>query len=590
MASPTVSTKCFDCRAKSSKELEELWPEGEADVCLDKGAEVHYFHETDPSDKHAMELCVTSRTQPPAPAASPESAAGASAAGFPQLRLTHGWLEATLEEPFSLQSFDKKREETWPLVRPSPGLSMVPSCSASSSSRSSKVSKTTAGPYRVEPWRLRRAKGSHKAPRVSLVLIRWAGEHPVGAGCEGDGGWGRFGCPPSDEYMEALVKEGILGHPLLTGENGRRRDFEVFSLLVRSSRDLWSLTSGAPFLSACLRGRRKCSFWMLWPAEWEDIVHADYAGYVERRALFTAMRACEASGLRTGFPHPADLYELITSKTWLASLALHPEALLPAAAMVNKGSVLADAAKAARQALEAIAHGQARSQHGASARRSQDEVEQTGERPPKAARGGNGQRLAKAESKFKGVVKLGWSWEARYIQRYDSEEELAVVMARMLTLPGCTAACCIVQEWVDFDFEMRLYFLPPTAWRHTERLKPTRVEFNAWTGFTSGSDGRPTGFMKFTKADCLGRWQGDAEALKDARRQAVEASQFLIAWLLTLDAQPVPMIRLDFMLRRTAPGKAKVFFGEFCEMGACCLAWEEGPPTIWRAALDSVLA
>jgi len=55
------------------------------------------------------------------------------------------------------------------------------------------------------------------------------------------------------------------------------------------------------------------------------------------------------------------------------------------------------------------------------------------------------------------------------------------------------------------------------------------------------------------------------------------------------NAQPVPMMRLDFMLLRMGPGKVRVIFGEFCEMGACCLGWEEGPPTIWRAAVDAAL-
>ena len=66
----------------------------------------------------------------------------------------------------------------------------------------------------------------------------------------------------------------------------------------------------------------------------------------------------------------------------------------------------------------------------------------------------------------------------------------------------------------------------------------------------------------------------------------VRASQSLIAKLLTLHDEPVPMIRMDWMLKRLAPGKAQVVFGEYCEMGACCLKWEAGPPKIWRAALD----
>merc|ERR1711904_24900 len=80
----------------------------------------------------------------------------------------------------------------------------------------------------------------------------------------------------------------------------------------------------------------------------------DYAGYVERHALFSAMRACESAGLGSGFPHMADMYELLTSKSWLASLCLQPEAHLPAATLVSKSSVLRDPKLAARQALTAL--------------------------------------------------------------------------------------------------------------------------------------------------------------------------------------------------------------------------------------------
>ena len=40
--------------------------------------------------------------------------------------------------------------------------------------------------------------------------------------------------------------------------------------------------------------------------------------------MFAAMRACEGLGIRSLFPHPADQYELITSKSWMATLSLHP--------------------------------------------------------------------------------------------------------------------------------------------------------------------------------------------------------------------------------------------------------------------------
>ena len=82
---------------------------------------------------------------------------------------------------------------------------------------------------------------------------------------------------------------------------------------------------------------------------------------------------------------------------------------------------------------------------------------------------------------------------------------------------------------------------------------------------------------------------GDAAAWAMAKEKAIKISQLLLAWLLSAEHQPVPSMRLDFMVTRLGPGKARVIFGEYCEQGACVLGWQGGPPTIWRACLDAAL-
>lgn len=509
---------------------------------MPKGHTVQFFHTADPVDLKAPYLC----------------SMRASTTG-PQLRLSHGWLDGQLQAPFSSAAYDANKRDSWPLVLPRQDLLFL--------DRSSQKPPAALGPRRLPLTQIR--EPCNRPPVLSLVLVRWAGEHSVGAGSEGDGGWGRFGCPPSDEYMSALVQMGVLRHPQLTGEDGQARNFEAHALFIRNSRDMRELVAVAPWLASNLRGRRKACFWMIWPAEWEDTGGADYAGYVERISLFTAMRACEDAGLRSAFPHPAELYQLITSKSWMAGLCLNPQAHLPAATLVSKGSVLNNARRAAKLALAALAFIRARSPFPTSA----------GEPPAPSAVNKDGVK--------KGVVKLGWSWEARYVMCFSGEEQLATRLTEMMSYPGCTASTCIVQEWVDFDFEMRLYFLPPEDWNPTIKIEPSKFECNMWTGM--GEEGRPTNFRKMSESMCLTTWDGDETAYRSAKAQAVDVSQHLLAYLLCMDAQPVPMIRLDFMLKRLGPGKVRVVFGEYCEMGACCLAWQEGPPAIWRAALDSAL-
>lgn len=416
-------------------------------------------------------------------------------------------------------------------------------------------------------------KPSEKAPLLSLVFVRWGGEDVVNGPNttenSSDGDWGSYGCPASDHYMSAVIRQGLMLHPQLMGE-GKHFKFELFSLFVKDSKEAEAISSMAHWLEACLKGTKRATFWMMWPSEWDDFRGSDYAAYIERHAFFGAIRACEQVGIRTGFPHAADQYEMITSKTWMATLSLHPKARLPAATMVSKGNVLDDPKRAAKNALAMLAN-----------IRTQNPF-------PVAAGEQAAPSVINKKGVVKGVVKLGWSWEARFIKIFNGEEDLGVKLTELLTVPGCRAGQAIVQEWVDFDFEMRLYFLPPHGWTPLQKLEPTRTECNAWSG--SMENGERRSFHRLTKDRVLAEyWNQDEEAYTSAREQAIDISQDLIAWLLLNNAEPVPYIRLDFMLFRLGPGKARVIFGEFCEMGACSLGWEEGPPTLWKAALDAAL-
>ena len=45
----------------------------------------------------------------------------------------------------------------------------------------------------------------------------------------------------------------------------------------------------------------------------------------------------------------------------------------------------------------------------------------------------------------KGVVKIGWSWEAKYVWFFSGQDELAHHLREMLLLPGCASEFCLVQ-------------------------------------------------------------------------------------------------------------------------------------------------
>lgn len=543
--------------------------------------EVEFFFECDLADLSAIYVGVSldasdagSGGYNNGPKRNPNKGQGQRPPG-PLLLRSHGWLRGTLPLGQSFESlgksYNKDDKGTWPCVHPSPEVSFLTRegrpLPSSRQPQSLKVSLDRIRPCQVKP------------PALSLVMVRWGGADRVGDGCqtEGDGDWGQYGCPPCDWYQQAVVREGIMQHPLLAPGKEDAMDvdgqssynFELLSLFVRDSRDTSLICQMAPRLAQVMTGTKKASFWMLWPAEWEDFGGTDYAGYVICHTCFNAMRACEAQGIRSSFPHPADQYELITSKAWMVDLARVPGTLMPAATMVTKLDVEKNARAAARKAIADIE----------SCRQQHPFPTDSAERPAPSVVNKNGMR--------RGVAKLGWSWEARFVTFFNGEAELAKALQDSMLEIGYLGHQSIVQEWVDFDFEMRLYFLPPANWKAgADRLMPTKIEFNAW-GASKGN--APGCFQKVPRDNAIVRWNNDGKAVEDAEEKGITASQVLLAWLCEKHPEPVAMIRLDFMLLKVGEGAARVVFGEFCEMGACCLAWKEGPPTIWRAALDYAL-
>jgi len=406
-------------------------------------------------------------------------------------------------------------------------------------------------------------------PKLSLLFLRWGGSHRLGADAtqeevECENGWGCFGSPPSDWYMDALVKLGVDAHPAL----GRpHRQAEVLSVFFESDAYVQAFCKEADQIASLLHGDKKASFWMLWPADFPtDWRGADYIAYVERREIFACQRALEAARVRSVFPHPASLWEFITGKAWMATLAPHSHTMrLPACTLVSRAAIESDLMTAAMGAVKQI-----------------EELRRTS---VFAATGGPA--VANGGGLTQGVVKIGWSWEAKFVWFWRSHQELAQCLKEMIRLPGCSAEYCIVQEWVDFDFELRLFFFPPRDFKAGMCLEPVHFEYTAWEQKPNADV--PGTFLKPKRESIEKWWQGDTEALKSAHQQAIEASRHLIAELLQHHAEPVPMIRMDWMLKRRSPGVAQVVFGEYCEMGACCLKWEDGPPRIWRQALDYAL-
>ena len=91
-----------------------------------------------------------------------------------------------------------------------------------------------------------------------------------------------------------------------------------------------------------------------------------------------------------------------------------------------------------------------------------------------------------------------------------------------------------------------------------------------------------TDFERMPRAQAVqDAFKGDAAAMDMAEDTAKRLAAKCLAFLLTECAESPPVIRLDFMCRREAPGQAVVFTGEMTELGASVLGWKEGALRSW---------
>merc|ERR1712061_525008 len=127
-------------------------------------------------------------------------------------------------------------------------------------------------------------------------------------------------------------------------------------------------------------------------------------------------------------------------------MCLNPAARLPAATMISRDVIKTSPKQAARQALQSLEH-----------IRRMCPFPRGAEEPPAPSK-------VNENAITKGMVKVGWSWENRFVLAFSTEAQLQKRLTEMISLPACMASYCIIQEWVDFDFEMRLYFLLPQEW------------------------------------------------------------------------------------------------------------------------------
>ena len=199
-------------------------------------------------------------------------------------------------------------------------------------------------------------------------------------------------------------------------------DYEVFTVFVASGQEMSRIQPSA--ICQTMTGRHRAGLYFLWPVMAQDGA-IDESGMVDQGAYFEAVKAFEAVGVCTRFPHPSQLYRTLLSKEWQPTLCLVPSLHIPPAVMVNRASVMASPQRAARLVCSALAEIR-------SAKYNKKKPE------PEAL------RLAESEAR-RGVAKMGFAWEAAHVRVFRGEEQMATALYELAAQAGVTSAQVIVQ-------------------------------------------------------------------------------------------------------------------------------------------------
>jgi hypothetical protein len=297
----------------------------------------------------------------------------------PRFGRTDGWMTARVDED-------------WPPPPPAPGIP-PPGTASRIRVRHMHPFWSNRRGERLDPFEDRdmvvfmlpsdvRRPGQGYQPALSLLVMRWGGEQTQFNVEQ----WGAASASVSDTYVEAVLDQTLYQR---LGPN-----YEVISAFIESGADMLKLQPSA--VVQLMHGRHLCALYFLWPVMAQDGGDIEQSGMVNQSAYFSTLRAFEAAGVPTRFPHASQLYETLLAKDWQASLCLFPRLRIPPTVIVNRAAVVRSPRTAATHVLEALS--QCRSM-----RYESDSAEPDCLRP------------MEGEIR-KGVVKLGFAWEAAHVR------------------------------------------------------------------------------------------------------------------------------------------------------------------------------
>lgn len=172
--------------------------------------------------------------------------------------------------------------------------------------------------------------------------------------------------------------------------------------------------------------------------------------------------------------------------------------------------------------------------------------------------------------------------------KWNNPTELSSALEDLVTQQGSEMDYVFVQEWVDFDVEMRHFVVDgdaedPSTWN------PKKIVYTSFNAMSKDGN-RFTSFDRFDRETCVQRcFLGDDASLQSAERQSELLIGQWLKWFQGVCSETPTVLRFDILAKRTGPGQARVTTGELTELGGCFLGWNQGPSIVFRAMVNSCM-
>ena len=152
-------------------------------------------------------------------------------------------------------------------------------------------------------------------------------------------------------------------------------------------------------------------------------------------------------------------------------------------------------------------------------------------------------------------------------------------MAALVHQPGCENSPLLVQDFVPNNFELRVYVV---------RGEQSHVVYSDFDVESCSPLVKPDRFEQKTRSCAVADWlDGDESAMLDAETQVAGLVSCWLRWLRAMSSDPVPAIRMDFLVHHLAVGEVQVHSLELTELGFSLLGWRAGPQVVMEALVAS---